>query len=294
MSLIITNIQRFCLHDGPGIRTTVFLKGCLAHCPWCANPETVSFGNVYSYRASQCVKQDSGCIFNNLCPFVTETQSALQKCTQDDVEKCKIQALTLIGQKMQDDDIVAEILKDKDYYGDTGGVTFSGGEPLLQTDSLLPVLKKLREYYINITIESSLFVPCVNVVKIIPYVDQFIVDVKVLTAKDARRVVGIDVKDYIENLKIISNSIDMKDFLWRFPVVPGITDTAENLALIKKNAKEFHIEHIEIFSVHNLAREKYCEIGHGFEEFNVASDERLDDIKSYLESNTCNVRINKI
>ena len=138
MKVIISDIQRFCLHDGPGIRTTVFLKGCSLRCPWCCNPETINFE-------------------------IEETNENYKYGYEIDLE-----------------DLEKEILKDIKYYENGGGVTFSGGECLLQFDKLEPLLKSLKNQGVNICIETSLTVPEKYVDIAIKYVDEFIIDIKIL------------------------------------------------------------------------------------------------------------------
>lgn len=139
--MLITNIQRFSLHDGPGIRTTVFLKGCSIKCPWCSNPENIkNYPEVY-YK--------------------------------DGVKG-------IYGKEFSLDEIYAEIVKDRVFYEDNGGVTFSGGESLLYVDELLPLMNKLKKENITIAVETCLFVPRQKLEKVIPYIDFFYVDMKIL------------------------------------------------------------------------------------------------------------------
>ena len=139
--MLITNIQRFSLHDGPWIRTTVFLKGCNLRCPWCANPENLSF------QKEEYVKDGIKGIY---------------------------------GYEISGEELEKEILKDKIYYEDGGGVTFSGGEALLAFKELEPLLKKLKEDKINICVETALMVKNELLEIALNYVDLFIIDIKIL------------------------------------------------------------------------------------------------------------------
>lgn len=132
--MLITNIQRFSLHDGPGIRTTVFMKGCSLRCPWCSNPE-----NLNPYPEKYIKKGING----------------------------------IYGREYTCDEVYDEIIKDKAFYGSDGGVTFSGGEALLQVDSILPLVRRLREQKITTAVETCLFVPSEKLKEIIPYIDFF-------------------------------------------------------------------------------------------------------------------------
>ena len=139
MTVRITNIQHFSLHDGPGIRTTVFLKGCNLTCPWCCNPENINYEIEYYI--------------------------------EDGIEK-------EFGYDISLEDLEKEILKDQVYYENDGGVTFSGGEPLLQIKLLEPLLKSLKEKEINICFETALSVPLENLKLAIEYADELFIDVK--------------------------------------------------------------------------------------------------------------------
>ena len=201
MSLRITNIQRFSLHDGPGIRTTIFLKGCAAKCPWCANPENIDFFTTFSFDEKKCIKDKGHCFLNKECPILRGNKS--EAFNNDCISKCKAGALSIVGENISAKYLLSEILKDKEYYGTNGGVTFSGGEVLLQTDSLIEILQELKEKHINVAIESSLFAPFENVKKIIPYVDYYIVDVKILDPYDSKEKLGIEIDIYLKNLKYL-------------------------------------------------------------------------------------------
>lgn len=144
--MIITNIQRFSLHDGPGIRTTVFLKGCSIRCPWCSNPENINH-QIESY-----VKDGKEGFY---------------------------------GKEYSVDQVLKEVLKDKIFYEDNGGVTFSGGEALLYAKELLPLMQQIKQNNISIAVESSLFVPSSYLEMVIPFVDYFYVDLKEWIRKDA-------------------------------------------------------------------------------------------------------------
>ena len=294
MSLLVTNIQRFCLHDGPGIRTTIFLKGCSAHCPWCANPEAISERKTLYFHERKCIKTEDDCILNNSCPVIKNPNIFEIKGMENSVKKCKVGALELIGKEITDDDIITEILKDKEYYGKDGGVTFSGGEALLQANSVVSVLKQIKANNVGTAIESSLFVPQKNLEMTYPFIDYFIIDVKILDKKKAKEILGIDIDLYLNNLRFLSEIVDMKNLIWRLPIVEGYTDSEKNLADIKEASKNFGIEKMEIFSVHNLAEPKYKSTGKTFTRFNQVSDEKLYKIKGFLESKRMGVEVIKI
>lgn len=233
MKVKITDIQHFSLHDGAGIRTTVFLKGCNLKCPWCANPE----------------------------------------CISPNMEKG-------FGQYISLDELEAEILKDEPYYSTGGGVTFSGGEPLLQIKELEPLLKRLD---INIAFETALFAG-ENLVKIAnEYADELIIDIKMLNSENAKNVLGGNVNQFLSNLDFI----DLSKTTFRIPVTKyGLADTKEICDLIEK----YPPRKIEIFKLHNLAKRKYEILEKDFYTENV-TDTQINDFKNQLQKTFDNVEI---
>ena len=240
MCVRISNIQHFSLHDGPGIRTTVFMKGCSLHCPWCANPE--------------CISPD---IDDNFGKYIS------------------------IG------DLEHEILKDKHYYKTGGGVTFSGGEPILQIKKLEPLLKSLNSMKINICFETSLFVPK-NLLDIsIKYIDEFIVDIKILEPDKCKIILGGDINQYLNNIKLL----DMDKTTFRIPVSDYILEES-NVDLILDLLHEFKPKKLEIFKIHDLAKEKYL-ILNKKHYYNEVSNDQLN--KFYFKLNKiCNCEIIEI
>ena len=236
MKVKITDIQHFSLHDGAGIRTTVFLKGCNLKCPWCANPE----------------------------------------CISPNIEKG-------FGKYISLDELEAEILTDEPYYQTGGGVTFSGGEPLLQIKDLEPLLKRLD---INICFETALSVN-ENLVKLAnEYADELIVDIKMLSPENTKNVLGANVNQFISNL----NLIDLSKTTFRIPVTKySLADASQICELIRS----YPPKKIEIFKLHNLAKRKYEILAKEFFTENV-SDEEIVGFKNQLKEVFDNVEIIEI
>lgn len=227
MGVIITDIQHFSLHDGPGIRTTVFLKGCSIKCPWCANPECIS---------------------------------------------PKIQGQ--FGRDISLNDLESEILKDENYYKTGGGVTFSGGEPLLQIKQLEPLLKSLKSQNINICFETALFIPNEYLQIANRYGDEFIVDIKMLDSDNTKNVLNGNIGQFLDNLYYL----DLKKTTFRIPVSKfSLNDENLILNLLKK----YPSKKVEIFKLHNLAKRKY-EILNKDCYYDEISYNRLTDFKDKL------------
>ncbi len=253
MTIRITNIQHFSLQDGPGIRTTIFLKGCNLTCPWCCNPENINYG-IESY-------------------------------VEDGITKD-------FGYDISFEDLEKEILKDQLYYENGGGVTFSGGEPLLQIKSLEPLLKSLKEKGINICFETALCVPTELVKIAIRYADEIFVDVKILDKIQAKKVLNVDIELYLSNLEYLTTNFN--DICFRIPLNEEFTFKENNINLIKNFAKKYFDFKFEIFKVHNLAKNKYKYLNKEIIKFTDVSDEKLEEFYLKLKEFNRNVEIIKI
>lgn len=215
-TLRVTNIQRMCFHDGPGIRTTVFLKGCSIHCPWCANPENIAFcQEKYMYNGKEGI----------------------------------------YGRDYTPDELVNELLKDIDFWNTGGGITFSGGEALMQPEGVRLVLEKLKEKGVHTAIETALFIPIENLQSILPLMDYFIVDIKILEKHRCKNILGGNFDSYLTNVRMVYDSGKLKVF--RIPCCYEYTFDEAN----KKEIIEFLLQYkdvkVELFGVHNLGKKKY-------------------------------------
>ena len=219
--MIITNIQRFSLHDGPGIRTTVFLKGCSIRCPWCSNPENIN------HQIERYVKDGKEGFY---------------------------------GKEYSVDEVIKEVLKDKIFYEDNGGVTFSGGEALLYAKELLPLMEQIKQNNISIAVESSLFVPSSYLEMVIPFVDYFYVDLKVMYKERCSFLLKGNLDLFKSNLAILAKS---KRFNVRIPVICGYTDDENDIKCIIDVIRESRssIKKVELIKGHNLGDNKYVSLG---------------------------------
>ena len=248
MNVIISNIQRFCLHDGPGIRTTIFFKGCNLRCPWCSNPENLEF-EIQEYKYKEKVGQ--------------------------------------YGYEISLEDLEKEILKDRKFFANGGGVTFSGGEAILQFDKLQPLLVKLKEQKINLCIETALMVPSHLVDIAIKYIDEFIVDIKILDEKNIDKING-NLNLYYKNIRALFNN--NCNVIFRIPLVPDYSFTKENIKQILKFLNEFKPSKVEIFKIHRLGENKYKALNKEMPEFNELSENEIKKIQSEIEKLKINVQ----
>lgn len=218
--ILVTNIQRFSLHDGPGIRTTVFLKGCLLHCPWCANPENLVM------RAQPYEKDGKQ---GNYGIYVTPSE------------------------------LFEEIMKDRMFYGAEGGVTFSGGEPLLQIFALEPLLQKLQQEHIPICMETSLFAAPDQLAVALRYTDLFYADCKVMDPVDCATILGGQLQMYLTNLHTLS--LSGKPVIYRIPVIDGYTDKKKNLDRMLQLFQLYPPQAVELLPGHRMGESKYRALG---------------------------------
>ncbi len=238
MKVIVSNIQRFCLHDGPGIRTTVFFKGCNLKCPWCSNPENIDF-NIQQY--------------------------------EENGEK------KYYGYEISLEDLEKEILKDQTFFEDGGGVTFSGGDGLIQFKQLEPLLKNLKQKNINICVETSLVVPNEYIDIAIKYVDIFLVDLKIIDKKTSFKI-NSNVDLYKNNVeKLFTNKCKV---IFRIPLVLEYTATESNLEEILKFLNIYKPQMVQVFKIHRLGEKKYELLNKKMPEFKNMSDE---DVMFFIE-----------
>lgn len=226
---IIADIQRASIHDGPGLRTTVFFKGCPLNCAWCHNPECIDFNpQIMSYpeKCIGCGQCDKGCYSG---------------------------AKVVCGKKMTADEIMQHILLDKDYYGNNGGVTFSGGEPMAQSKILKELIEKCREYEINTAIETSLIYFDEEIFK---SVDLIMADLKLWDENRHLKYTGVSNRLIIENFKKLDN-IGVP-YIMRTPIIEGVTD-AEKIEEFSKTLK--NMVRYEKLKYHPLGIEKAKALG---------------------------------
>ena len=258
---LIFNIQRFSLHDGPGIRTTIFFKGCPLSCLWCQNPEGLSSNiEIFQYSA-KCIgcksclnKCPEGAISFNAQEAVIDRNSCKLCLTCTD--NCPTGALEAIGKDMTINEITGEVLKDRVIFEESGGgVTLSGGEPLLQTDFVIELLKTMKAHNINTAVETSGYISTEALKEVAPWTDLFLYDLKLVEPALCKDYTGGSSKPVIDNLKFLANN--GSQVAVRMPLIPGVNDHGEHLQLIAAALKENGINELELIPYHNLGADKY-------------------------------------
>lgn len=261
MKAIISDIKRFAVHDGDGIRTTVFLKGCSLKCVWCHNPEGIGFEAQLGYYKDKCIGCGE-CI--EVCPtgahlikdgchiFVREKCIACGKC----VDKCLGNALMLYGKEVTVEELLPKLLEDKEFYETSGGgVTLSGGECLCQADFCAELLKKLKEKGINTAVDTCGFVSKESIDKVAPYTDIFLYDIKAIDEDVHIKCTGHSNKQILENIKYI-DSLGKKIEV-RIPYVPEYnSDQIDKISDFLKDIK--NLTKVRVLPYHSFAGSKYA------------------------------------
>ncbi len=262
----VFNIERFAIHDGPGIRTCVFLQGCPLRCQWCANPESQVRGVQLLHLDTKC----SGCgRCAKECPnraIVIQDGKAVfdrGKCTRCGVcvKACLQQANQLSGKQMSLDEIRETVMRDADYYKTSGGgVTFSGGEAMAYAGELLELVQKLKESGISVAVETCGQTAWDQFKVLLPYVDIFLYDLKSLHSNVLKQYTGGDVKVITHNLERLAESCGEKIVL-RIPVIPGVNFSKEDIEEMLCYARKLGIEKVDLLPYHTLGMVKYKQLG---------------------------------
>ena len=240
----VFDIQRFSVHDGPGIRTTVFLKGCPLRCRWCHNPEGLSGQLQLQYFSENCIH----------CGRCGE-RTALT-----DAAHCPTEALKVCGRQMEAAEVFREVMKDQFFYGKDGGVTFSGGECLLQADFVAEVMAMAKEQRLSTVADTSGCVPWSAFEKILPVCDLFLYDLKAMDPGIHKEYTGVDNALIHENLRRLSA---LGKPVWiRIPVIPDVNDTEENFRQTAAFLQQLtNVENITLMPYHTLGKSKYETLG---------------------------------
>ena len=261
----IFNIQKMSIHDGPGIRTTVFFKGCPLNCLWCSNPESQKVEKEVACFQSRCVTCGycaKGCpkgLIEAQPPFEITNREECDLC-EICVKECCTNAKMVVGEDYTVDELLKEILKDKSFYDSSGGgVTFSGGEPLVQSAFLKEILTACRENGVHTAIETTGMTDTEMLLETAELLDLVFYDVKHMDDETHREITGASNKKILSNLAALAEIHD--NIVVRIPVIPGINDSTENLQKTAEYAASLGIPTIELLPYHNLGEVKYGQLG---------------------------------
>jgi len=244
----VTNVQRYSLHDGGGIRTVVFLKGCPFRCPWCCNPENLSFEPEVSFKERLCI-HCSPRVGGRLC--------------EKPAEECPTGAKEMLGRERGVDDLLDEVLRDRVFYEESGGgVTLSGGECLSRQRFAVDFLTRCKQAGIGTAVETTLAVPLEDAAALVSATDVFLVDFKIADRERSLRVTGIDPEIRDANLRVILGM--GARVIGRMPIIPGYTDGEENVATTIASLRDLGINRVDVLPFHQLGEGKYESTGRAY------------------------------
>lgn len=288
MKARVFEIKRFAVHDGDGIRTTVFFKGCTLKCVWCHNPEGIGFEPELAFFENKCMlcgacvkvcPQNTHKIENGIHIFEREKCISCGKCE----ETCFNSALTLYGKEMSIEELMPILLEDKDFYDTSGGgVTISGGECLCHADFCAELLKQLKNNGIHTAVDTCGFVSREAIDKIMPYTDIFLYDLKAYDEEVHIKCTGFSNKNILENLKYIDEC--GKQIEVRIPFVPGFnSEQIEKIAKFMRGLK--NLTKVRVLPYHNFAGTKYKALGmENILPNNLPKKEEIEKAKDILKS----------
>ena len=283
---MIFGIKPFEIHDGDGIRTTVFLKGCPLRCKWCHNPESFTFERQLCFDSEKCVQCgkctdvcDAHKIVDNRHILDRSICVICGKCT----EVCETEALKIFGEEMSVEEIACAVGKDEVFLkGCGGGVTLSGGEPLMQPELCLALLKSFKDKGYNTALDTSCYANTDVITKIIPYVDTFLIDIKAIDRQTHISCTGVDNGLILKNIQYIDDA--GKSIEIRYPFIPTMNDReAEAIAAFVKGLK--NVKKMKVLPYHSFGKSKYAglNITYEGEMIPIPAKEQIKDAEAIFE-----------
>jgi pyruvate formate lyase activating enzyme len=296
---LITNIQRFSIHDGPGIRSTVFMKGCNLRCFWCHNPEDMRPYQEIQFFPERCIACEA-CA--DECPhhahiftgegvhvYMRELCTACGTC----ISQCFANGLVMVGTRVTADQVMAEVMQDVAFYHSSGGgVTLSGGEPLLQLDFACAVLDRCREAGISTAIETAANLAWSRLATILPRLDLVMMDIKHMDSATHQEVTGVPNERILTNAKRLGRQ--RQPLIVRTPVIPGVNDNVDSIAAIAGFAARLpNLLYYELLPYHPMATSKYSSLDMDYRAagLKTPTNELMASLASAAEATGITVRV---
>ena len=298
----ITDIQRFSIHDGPGIRTTVFLKGCNMRCFWCHNPETLGAAPELQFFPSKCI----GCgACLETCPReahqVVDSEHVLlrERCVAcgQCAETCYAEALVMAGREATASEVMEQVLRDKPFYDNSGGgVTISGGEPTMQAAFLFSLLESLKQQGIHTAIETCGFFKRDLIRELVDLSDLFLFDIKHMNQQAHKKFTGVSNEEILSNFEKIHSSAGSERIIPRIPLIPGFNTDSDAIDEIITFLKQIRYNGpVHLMPYNKMAKTKYEKVGksHLYQDMGELPDEKIDAIMKKIEDNSFQVVCNR-
>jgi len=293
---LVFDIQRFSVHNGPGIRTTVFLKGCPLRCAWCSNPESQDFFPNLLARDARC-RGCAACV--PACPRGAITVAGgkrridWRRCNHclECVESCIYGSLTACGEYREVAQVVDEVARDRDFYeASGGGVTISGGEALLQDDFVLSVLRECKNQGFHTALDTTGYAPWEKLERLLPFVDLVLFDIKHLDSAEHKRATGVGNAVILENLERVAK---IRTTWLRMPVIPGFNDSEEHVERLGELGKRVGAERISLLPYHEGGSAKSEQVGkvYAFPEGGTPDDRHMERLKDIIVGKNINVSV---
>lgn len=297
---LIFDIKRFALHDGPGIRTTAFIKGCPLACVWCQNPEGIDPLPVLWYSDSQCIECEH-CI--EVCPnkaldskkgnkaFINIDRDICDR-SGNCVKSCPSSALHWDSRSYSAEELTGQLVRDAVFFESSGGgITLSGGEPLYRPDFTVEVLKRCKERGVRTAIETTLYASKTTVEKTVPFVDLYLADLKIIDNEEHKKYTGVENFLILKNIKYLAEL--GRPMTIRVPLIPGLTDTDENISGIARFVSGLNGNiPVELLNFNPLAESKYTAMGLQYrfaDSMAQLPDEKIESLKLILQNEGCRV-----
>ncbi len=296
-SALIFSIQKFCIHDGPGIRTTIFFKGCPLSCQWCHNPESQSYGKEMMVNPDRCTlcgqcqlycSQQAIQLVNNKLIYHADKCQYCGKC----VERCSNNAREIAGQEYTVSELITEIEKDRPFYEQSGGgVTLSGGEAMIQIDFVEELIKACKERGISVVVDTSGYAPRENFMRIVGLVDLFLYDIKLMDSLLHHRYTGKDNELILENLLALSDQGAAINL--RLPLIGGVNSDAVQINQVMNFISTLHLNSINLLPYHDIGKGKYRQLNRSdcSEQFFIPAADRLAEIATKFTQANYKVKI---
>ena len=294
---MVLNIQHFSLHDGPGIRTTAFLKGCSLRCKWCCNPESIRPGAELAFNPHKCIGEKACGACREVCP-----ESAIFTISPGDrmivswdlctncgrcIAVCPSMSLYLFGKEMTVEQVLEEVEQDNAFYRESdGGISLSGGDCLCQPRFSAALLKEAHDRGMNTSIETASNVPWEAMEMVLPHVDTIFHDLKLMDPVRHRKWTGVDNSRILANLEKAYETFKDKRFLARSPIIPGVNDAEDHVgAVLKFVLPHENVISYELLPYHRLGETKYGFLGRIYQlrDFKPPATETMEKLQELVD-----------